>query len=61
MRDTERGRDIEGGEAGSMQEPNVGFDLGILESCPELKADAQPLSHPGVLDCLIFFEKKILF
>ena len=28
-------------------EPNVGFDPQTLGSCPELKADAQPLSHPG--------------
>ena len=38
----------EGGEAGSMQEPDVGSILGLQGSCPKLKADAQPLSHPGV-------------
>ena len=27
---------------------NVGLDPGILGSRPEPKADAQPLSHPGV-------------
>ena len=29
-------------------EPDVGFHPGTPGSCPELKADAQPLSHPGV-------------
>ena len=29
-------------------EPNMGLDPGTLGSQPELKADAQPLSHPGV-------------
>ena len=28
--------------------PDVGLDLGTLGSLPESKADAQPLSHPGV-------------
>ena len=36
------------GEAGSMQEPDVGLDPRTPGSCPELKADAQLLSHPGV-------------
>ena len=51
MRDTERGRDIgkRRGETGSMQEPDSGLDSGTPGSCPELKADAQPLSHPGPL------------
>ena len=30
------------------REPNVGLDLRTPGSGPELKADAQPLSHPGV-------------
>ena len=29
-------------------EPDVGLDPRTLGSCPEPKADAQPLSHPGV-------------
>ena len=29
-------------------EPDVGLDPGALGSRPEPKADAQPLSHPGV-------------
>ena len=29
------------------KEPDVGLDPGTLGSHPDLKADAQPLSHPG--------------
>ena len=37
------------GEAGSMhREPDVGLDPGSLGSYPGPKADAQPLSHPGI-------------
>ena len=36
------------GEAGSLcGEPDAGLDPGTPGSLPELKADAQPLSHPG--------------
>ena len=37
------------------RKPDVGLDPNTLGSCPELKADTQPLSHPGIP----FF--KILF
>ena len=30
-------------------EPDVGLDSGTLGSRPGPKADAQPLSHPGIL------------
>ena len=30
------------------RKPNVGLDPRTPGSCPEPKADAQPLSHPGV-------------
>ena len=30
------------------REPDAGLDPGTLGSRPELKADAQPPSHPGV-------------
>ena len=30
------------------REPNVGLDPGTAGSQPELKADAQPLSHPDI-------------
>ena len=29
------------------REPDVGLNPGTLGSCPEPKADAHPLSHPG--------------
>ena len=48
MRDTERRqRHRQSEKQAPCREPNVGLDLRILGSCPELKADAQPLSHPG--------------
>ena len=31
------------------REPDAGLDPGAPGPCPEPKADAQPLSHPGVL------------
>ena len=49
MRHKKRGRDIDRGRSklltGSPMQDST-LDLG---SCPELKADAQPLSHPGML------------
>ena len=48
--DKERGRDIGETEKQSpCREPNVGLNPGIPGSCPEQKADAQPLGHPGIL------------
>ena len=44
MRHTEADR-----EAGSYGEPNEGLNPRTPGSCPEPKADAQPLSQPGVL------------
>ena len=44
MRDTEAETQAEGGESGSTQEPDVGFN----PATPEAKADAQVLSHPGI-------------
>ena len=44
MRDRER----QGEKQAPCREPNVGLDLRILGSHPGTKADAQPLSHPGV-------------
>ena len=53
MKERERQTDREAetqaeGEAGSMQEPDVGLDPITLGSHPEPKADSQPLSHPGI-------------
>ena len=36
------------GEAGSMQEPDVGLDPGTPGSHPRPKAGAKPLHHPGI-------------
>ena len=47
MRDRERAETQAEGEAGSMQEPDVGLDPRTPGSQPELKADSQSLSHPG--------------
>ena len=45
----ERGRDTGRGRSRlHAREPDVGLDSGTPGSCPEPKADAQPLSHPGV-------------
>ena len=43
----ERHREAEG-EAGSMQGPDVGLDPGSPGSLPGPKADAKPLSYPGI-------------
>ena len=45
MRDTETEAER---EAGSMQGAQPGTLSQIPGSCPEPKADAQPLSHPGI-------------
>ena len=61
MRDTEREAEIQAeGEAGFMQGARCGTPLGTKESHPELKADAQLLSHPGAPDGNIF-EKIFCF
>ena len=60
MRDTERERQRHTqaeGAADSMQEPVVGLDPVTPGSCPELKADAQPLSHPGIPTISFKFHK----
>ena len=49
MRHTDVEREAETGEAGSMQgAPDMGLNPGTPVSCPEPKADAQPLTHTGV-------------
>ena len=37
------------------REPNTGLDPGTPGSCPEPKADAQTLSHPGFVFVFFFF------
>ena len=48
MRDTERQRHRQREKQPPHKEPDVGLNPRIPGSCPELKADAQQLSHPGV-------------
>ena len=50
MRDTERKRQRHRlrKKQALCREPDVGIDSRILGSHPQPKADAQPLSHPGV-------------
>ena len=62
-RHTERAETQAEGEAGSSRsrKPNVGLDPRTLGSRPELKAEAQPLSHPGVpwlSNCYSWFRGK---
>ena len=51
MRDThkERQRHRQRKKQASCREPNGGLDPRTLGSCPEPKANTQPLSHPGAL------------
>ena len=49
MRDTEREAETQAeGEAGSLQGTSAGLNPRILESRPEQKTDAQPLSYPDI-------------
>ena len=50
MRDTqrERGRDRQRGKQAPCREPDEGLNPRIPELRPEPKADAQPLSYPGI-------------
>ena len=50
MRDTERERQRhrQREKQAPCWEPDVGLDPGTPGSCPGPKADAKPLSHPGI-------------
>ena len=48
MRDMKRQRHRQGEKQALCREPDVGLDSGTPGSHPKPKADAQPLSHPGV-------------
>ena len=62
MRDTEREAETQAeGEAGSMQELDVGLDPRTPGSLPGPKADTQPLSHPGVPKCALLIVCFIKF
>ena len=56
MKDTEREeqRHRQRENQASHKEPDVGLNLRTPGSQPEPKADAQPLSHPGIPRELIF-------
>ena len=60
MRDTKREAEThaEGGEAGSCKEPDVGLGPWNPGSHPEPKANAQPLSHPGVPKFIKFLRQN---
>ena len=47
-RERERQRHRQRKKQAPCGEPDVGLDLGSPGSCPGLKADAQPLGHPGI-------------
>ena len=49
MRDTQRERQRyrQREKQAPCREPDVGLDPRAPGSCPELKADAQPLNYPG--------------
>ena len=62
MRDThrERQRHRQREKQAPWREPNVGLNLRTPGSCPEPKADAQPLSHPGI-PLFALFKSKAVF
>ena len=53
-RERERQRHRKREKQAPCREPDVGFSPGTPGSHPEPKAEAQPLSHPGVLGKEIF-------
>ena len=58
MRDIKRQRQKQREKQVPFGEPNVGLDPRTPGSCPELQAEAQPVSHPDVPN--FFFLKKQL-
>ena len=58
-RERERQRHRQREKQAPCREPDVGLDPGNLGSRPGLKADAQPLSHPGVPHS--FFNKDFIY
>ena len=61
MRDTERRRHRQREKQATRREPNVGLHPRTPESCPKPKADAQPLSHPGILSSLQDWTENMKF
>ena len=61
MRDTQRRqRHKRRKKQAPCREPDVGLDPGTLGSRPEPKADAQPLSHPGVPGLMLLMELPLM-
>ena len=58
MRDREKHRQTE--KQAPCGEPDAGLDPGTTGSHPEPKADAQPLSHPGIPNPTILLKKIII-
>ena len=63
MRDTWREAETQAeGETGSLHDPDAGLDSRTLGSCPEPKADAQPLSHPDApVEVILFYFLFFIF
>ena len=59
MRDTERKRHRQKEKLAPLREPSAGLGSLDPESRPELKADAQLLSHPGSHRYLFWSEREI--
>ena len=53
MRDRGRQRHRQREKQAPCKEPDVGLDPRTPGSHPELKADTQPLNHPGTLECIV--------
>ena len=69
MRDThrEREREREGQRhrererQAPCREPDMGLDPRTPGSCPGPKADARPLSHPGIPESFYFLSRMLFF
>ena len=57
-RETERQRHRQREKQAPCRKPDVGLDPRTPGSRPELKADAQPLSHPGMQSIINLKKKK---
>ena len=57
MIERERQRHRQREKQAPCREPDVGLNPGTSGSRPELKADAQPLSHPGALLFFLSIER----
>ena len=61
MRDTERRkRHRQREKQAPCRDPNVGLNPRTLGSPPDQKADAQPLSHPGIPACSLLLPRTTL-